>query len=52
MKGGQFKLLDSRFEAPYKNGHIPEAINMPFVKILNQDKTFKSNDEIIKVFKT
>ena len=52
IEGGSYKLLDSRFEAPYKLGHIPSAVNMPFVKILNQDKTFKTNEEIINAFKT
>ena len=52
LKGGSFKLLDSRFEAPFKQGHIPSAVNMPFVKLLNQDKSFKSNEEIVEMFRT
>lgn len=52
VSGGSYKLLDSRFEAPFKQGHIPSAVNMPFVKLLNQDKTFKSDDQIVEMFKT
>lgn len=52
VEGGSFKLLDSRFEAPFKQGHIPSAVNMPFVKLLNQDKSFKSNEEIVEMFRT
>ena len=52
VEGGSFKLLDSRFEAPFKQGHIPSAVNMPFVKLLKQDKSFKSNEEIVEMFRT
>jgi thiosulfate/3-mercaptopyruvate sulfurtransferase len=31
-------------------GNIPSSLNIPFTSVLNEDKTFKSVDELKKVF--
>lgn len=44
-------ILDSRFTHVYNNGHIPSSVSLPFTSVLNEDKTFKSTEELIKIFK-
>ncbi|MDK2564077.1 rhodanese-like domain-containing protein [Romboutsia sedimentorum] len=54
------KLIDTREEDEYKGatnfgeargGHLPNAINITFNKLYNEDGTIKSNEEIEKVMK-
>lgn len=45
------RVFDARFPQQYEKGHIPFSINMPFNVVLNEDRTFKTNDEIEAVFK-
>ena len=54
------KLIDTREEDEYKGatnfgeargGHLPNAINITFNKLYNEDGTIKSNEEIDKVMK-
>ena len=44
------KIIDTRLEATFDLGHIPSSINIPFTKMLNTDKTFKSADELREIF--
>lgn len=37
-------------EAAQRGGHIPSAINVPWSKAANEDGTFKSDDELRKVY--
>jgi 3-mercaptopyruvate sulfurtransferase SseA len=34
----------------YEKGHIPGTLNLPFTDVLNEDRSFKTDDELIKVF--
>lgn len=56
----ELKIIDVRGEDEYKGatnfgeargGHLPDAINIPFAKLYNEDGTIKSNEEIDKVMK-
>ncbi|CAK7891103.1 thiosulfate sulfurtransferase Tum1p [[Candida] anglica] len=33
------------------SGHVPSSLSLPFTKVLNTDKTFKSRSELIELFK-
>lgn len=44
------KIIDTRLDVTYDLGHIPSSINIPFVKMLNPDKTFKSEDKLREIF--
>lgn len=44
------KIIDTRLDVVYDLGHIPSSINIPFTKVLNPDKTFKSIDELKEIF--
>ena len=35
-----------------KSGNIKGSINLPFQKLLEQDRTFKKKNELIQIFKT
>jgi 3-mercaptopyruvate sulfurtransferase SseA len=37
------KIIDTRLDVTYDLGHIPSSINIPFVQMLNPDKTFFEN---------
>ena len=43
--------MDSRFTKIYDDGHIPTSKTMPFTEVLNPDKTFKSQEELVQAFK-
>ena len=43
-------IVDSRFEGAFRAGTVPTAKNIPFIEVLNADKTYKSPEEIIKIF--
>ena len=45
-------LLDARPPQVHEAGHIPTAVNVPFTAVLNEDKTFKSPEEIKKYLKS
>ncbi len=54
------KIIDTREIDEYKGatkfgeargGHLPNAINIPFNKLYNEDGTIKSNEEIEKIMK-
>ena len=58
----EFKIVDARsrerFEGKVKeprkglrSGSIPKSMCIPFVELINNDNTFKSENEILKVFK-
>ena len=44
-------IVDSRFVQNFKAGRIPSSLNIPFTQVLNEDKTFKTPEELVKVFK-
>ncbi len=44
------KIIDSRHQNVYRMGNIPSSLNIPFTAVLNEDKTFKSIDDLRKVF--
>jgi thiosulfate/3-mercaptopyruvate sulfurtransferase len=50
QKQHHIHILDSRFRANYDQGHIETAESLPFPEVLNPDKTFKSTEELLKVF--
>ncbi|TNV76535.1 hypothetical protein FGO68_gene10564 [Halteria grandinella] len=43
------QIVDTRVESVYANGTIPKAINIPFTKVLNDDKTYKRPEQIQEV---
>ena len=59
----KFQLIDARGEQRFlglqteprkelKSGNIKGSINLPFQKLLKEDRTFKKKDELIEIFKT
>jgi thiosulfate/3-mercaptopyruvate sulfurtransferase len=58
MKNKDFALVDAREEDEYigkkglteRKGHIPGAIRMDYVEVLNEDGTIKSKQDLAKVF--
>ena len=59
----KFQLIDARGEKRFlglqpeprkelKSGNIKGSINLPFQKLLEQDRTFKKKNELIEIFKT
>jgi thiosulfate/3-mercaptopyruvate sulfurtransferase len=59
----KFQLIDARGEQRFlglqpeprkelKSGKIKGSINLPFQKLLKEDRTFKKKDELIQVFKS
>jgi thiosulfate/3-mercaptopyruvate sulfurtransferase len=47
---GRFDGSEPEPREGMKSGHIPGAINLPFPKLLNEDKTMKSGDELRALF--
>jgi 3-mercaptopyruvate sulfurtransferase SseA len=43
-------IIDSRFIANFEDGAIEKSLNLPFMDILNPDKTFISKEELKKKF--
>lgn len=43
-------IVDARSAAEYKAGHIPGSINVEWETMINEDKTFKSANELKKIF--
>ena len=59
----KFQLIDARGEQRFlglqpeprkelRSGNIKGSINLPFQKIINENRTFKKKDELIKIFKS
>ena len=59
----EFQLIDARGEQRFlglqpeprkelRSGNIKGSINLPFQKIINENRTFKKKDELIKIFKS
>jgi thiosulfate/3-mercaptopyruvate sulfurtransferase len=59
----KFQLLDARGEQRFlglqpeirkelKSGNIRGSINLPFQKLLREDRTFKKKEELIEIFKS
>ena len=59
----KFQLIDARGEKRFlglqpeprkelRSGNIKGSINLPFQKLLKEDRTFKKKDELIEIFKT
>jgi len=57
----KFQLIDARSKERFlglqpeprqglKSGHIEGSINIPFQLLLNEDRTFKKKEELIKIF--
>jgi thiosulfate/3-mercaptopyruvate sulfurtransferase len=44
-------MLDSRFAKVFNQGHVPGNINVPFTDVLNADRSFKNDEELLEVFK-
>ena len=59
----KFQLIDARgekrflglqpeFRKELRSGNIKGSINLPFQKLLEEDRTFKEKNELIEIFKT
>ena len=59
----KFQLIDARGEQRFlglqteprkelRSGNIKGSINLPFQEIINEDRTFKKKDELVKIFKS
>ena len=48
----QTQIIDARFETVYNRGKIPTSKNIPFPQVLNEDKTFKSADQLRQLFES
>ena len=55
----KYKIVDARIEKEYngavlyneaQGGHLPGAVNIPYLSMLNKDGTLKSNKELEKIF--
>jgi len=44
-------ILDSRFAQVYDKGSIPDSLNIPFTEVLNEDRSFRSAEELELIFK-
>ena len=51
QKDNHVHILDGRGKPMFDAGHIETALSLPFSEVLNADKTFKSNEELKKLFK-
>jgi len=47
---GRFKGEDGEPREGMRSGHMPGARNVPFPALLNDDKTFKSSEEVRSIF--
>ena len=45
-------VLDSRFPNIFQQGNIPGSTNVPFNLMLNQDSTFKSEEEVREILES
>jgi thiosulfate/3-mercaptopyruvate sulfurtransferase len=45
-------LMDARSKADYTNGHIESALSLPLAELWKADGTYKSNEELLAVFKS
>ncbi|WP_432663045.1 sulfurtransferase [Wukongibacter baidiensis] len=45
-----YVVLDTRSEKEYKDGHVPGAVWIEWTKALNEDGTYKSYDELKKMY--
>ncbi len=63
IESKKFQLIDARGEQRFlglqpeprkelRSGNIKGSINLPFQKLLEEDRTFKKKDELIEIFKT
>ncbi len=63
ITNNKFQLLDARGEQRFlglqpeprkelKSGNIKGSINLPFQKLLREDKTFKKKEDLIEIFKS
>jgi thiosulfate/3-mercaptopyruvate sulfurtransferase len=63
VDNGKEQVFDARAKGRYegtapeprpelRSGHIPGSISLPFDELLNQDRTFKSPDEVRAIFET
>lgn len=43
-------IIDARSAAEYNAGHIPGSVNVEWDTLLNEDKTFKTANELSKIF--
>ncbi len=51
-KSMQIPIIDSRFNANFVAGHLPTSLNLPFTSVLNDNKTFKSPEQLQSLFKS
>jgi thiosulfate/3-mercaptopyruvate sulfurtransferase len=45
-KDKSLPIIDSRFANIFQQGNIPSSINLPFTAFINEDKTFKTPEQI------
>lgn len=45
------QLLDARSRKRFHDAHIPKSTSTPFIELFNEDKTFKSSNELKEYFK-
>jgi thiosulfate/3-mercaptopyruvate sulfurtransferase len=50
LKDSDHILLDSRFSEDFDHHHIPKSVNLHYKRLLNKNRTFKSPEELEKVF--
>jgi thiosulfate/3-mercaptopyruvate sulfurtransferase len=48
--GEAFAPGNNPHEVAQRSGHVPGAINLPWEKVANEDDTFKTTDEIARLF--
>jgi thiosulfate/3-mercaptopyruvate sulfurtransferase len=47
-----FTVIDARDSKRFENGHIPEALSLPYAGLLNADGTLKPKDQLEKAFQS
>jgi thiosulfate/3-mercaptopyruvate sulfurtransferase len=47
---GRFRATEPEPRPGTRGGHIPRSLNVPYTELTNSDGTFRSRDDLIKVF--
>lgn len=52
LSSNPVQLLDARGQKRYDKARIPQALSTPYAEMFNDDRTIKSDEELIDFFKS